>query len=33
LELCEVKAATCPQGMTCTGSAQLFSNANIGLCQ
>jgi hypothetical protein len=23
----------CPSGTTCTSSAQLFSNANVGICQ
>jgi hypothetical protein len=23
----------CPSGKTCSGSAQLFSSANIGICQ
>jgi hypothetical protein len=32
--LCEVDSTTaCPTGKTCTSSAQLFTNANIGICQ
>ena len=34
LQLCQVDAPTaCPTGKTCTSSAQLFTNANIGICQ
>ena len=33
-QLCQVDSPTaCPSGTTCTSSAQLFSNANIGICQ
>ncbi|HEY2518066.1 MAG TPA: hypothetical protein VGI39_44655 [Polyangiaceae bacterium] len=31
--LCELDSSSCPKGTTCIGSAQLFSNPNIGLCQ
>jgi hypothetical protein len=33
-QLCEVDSPTvCPTGTTCTSSAQLFANANVGICQ
>ncbi len=33
-QLCEVDTPqACPYGTTCTSSAQLFSNANLGICQ
>jgi hypothetical protein len=33
-ELCQVDLPTsCPNGKTCMSSAQLFTNANIGICQ
>lgn len=33
-QLCEVNSpASCPSGTTCTSSAQLFTNANVGICQ
>lgn len=33
-QLCEVDSPTaCPAGKTCMSSAQLFTNANIGICQ
>jgi hypothetical protein len=33
-QLCEVDSPTaCPFGTTCTSSAQLFTNANVGICQ
>jgi hypothetical protein len=33
-QLCQVDAPSgCPYGTTCTSSAQLFTNANIGICQ
>jgi hypothetical protein len=32
--LCHVDSPTdCPSGTTCTGSAQLFKDGNIGICQ
>lgn len=33
VQLCELDSPACPKGTTCIGSAQLFSNPNIGLCQ
>jgi hypothetical protein len=33
-QLCEVDSpGACPTGTTCTSSAQLFTNANVGICQ
>jgi hypothetical protein len=33
-QLCQVDApAACPSGTTCMSSAQLFTNANVGICQ
>jgi hypothetical protein len=32
-QLCEVDAPVCPNGMTCMSSAQLFANANVGICR
>jgi hypothetical protein len=32
-ELCEVDAPTCSGETKCTSSAQLFANANVGICQ
>jgi hypothetical protein len=32
-QLCQVDSPVCPSGTTCTSSAQLFANANVGICQ
>ena len=33
-QLCQVDSpATCPRDTMCTSSAQLFTNANVGICQ